>query len=254
MVGSEASQLVKALSGVDPPQGVQPVEHARALRECALGRDDLGDVARLAEQAEMVFRLAAVEDYTNAPRLTALMDSAVSVLGGLQKYRQWHMALSLSEERGKALATQEPTLSVDQRIALSGHDIERQRIQLDSELAVLQAVISFASLAIKNLMLLNGGAAVAILAFVGHLVANEQQGLASEFSGALTLFGVGALLGGVVSGLSYLAQVAFHAATNSHWIGKLGEPLRISAILCAISGYTVFGVGLWRAASVTLAS
>jgi cation transporter-like permease len=98
----------------------------------------------------------------------------------------------------------------------SGH---YYRAQVDFDLEELRAVNAAGQSAIKSSMLVNGGAAVALLAFIGHLATDPQTiGAVPNFAVPLTSFVVGVWLGGLSAGFTYLT-----AAGRSV---KLGDPDR----------------------------
>ncbi len=77
--------------------------------------------------------------------------------------------------------------------------------------------------------MINGGAALAILAFVGQIAGKPLNGLGPVVEGALDSlmwFVMGALFGVITAGLSYLAQLAFTDKAN-----KLGRCFQVSAIV-----------------------
>lgn len=69
------------------------------------------------------------------------------------------------------------------------------------------ATIKYSEAAIRGLFLLNGGACLALLTFIGSLANKEQIiGADLDFSRALILFAIGALLAVLVSAASYISQ------------------------------------------------
>lgn len=71
-----------------------------------------------------------------------------------------------------------------------------------------QAVITIGQGALKSGALINGGACVAILAFIGNVV-TKNTSMISGLSSALMIFGFGLLLAAVASGTTYLSQANF---------------------------------------------
>ncbi len=64
--------------------------------------------------------------------------------------------------------------------------------------------------AIRAATLINGGAAVAMLAFIGHLASIQAKStVIMDFAGPLRLFVIGVLLGSVASGVTYLAHTFY---------------------------------------------
>jgi hypothetical protein len=131
------------------------------------------------------------------------------------------------------------------------NELEQHRIQRDSINASVNAAVTFAGAAIKGLLIINGGAAVAIIAFLGHLSDNPAAGPAkiAALAPALIAFGWGALLGAMVAALAYLSQLFFsqHVATEARCSLILGEVFRWTAVAVAAAGYVVFAIGLYTA-------
>ena len=67
------------------------------------------------------------------------------------------------------------------------------------------AVITIGQGALKSGALINGGACVALLAFIGNIITKEPS-MISGLSTALLIFGGGLLFAAISSGTTYLAQ------------------------------------------------
>lgn len=96
-----------------------------------------------------------------------------------------------------------------------------------------KAVIVAGQNAIKTMILINGGAAVAMLAFIGNFAGKLQNG-PSFLAPSLLLFAIGSFLGGSVSGLTYLSRWLFANEKTIDW------GLRLN-ILCIVAGAASFG-------------
>lgn len=121
---------------------------------------------------------------------------------------------------------------------------ERHKATVEGWKNGFDAVIDFAELAIKSLLLLCGGAAVALLSFAGSRGATSQVSL-DAYANAVMLFG-GAAAGAVTTaGLSYLAQTCFNAHAQG-W-EPFGEKLRYAAIVIWFGSLAAFGYGSWTA-------
>ena len=72
-----------------------------------------------------------------------------------------------------------------------------------------RAVIEFSLAGVKVVVLINGGAAIAILALVGHLYSVQGQGDPASFAPALLIFAFGVFLGAVGAVCAYVAQHEF---------------------------------------------
>jgi len=103
------------------------------------------------------------------------------------------------------------------------------------------AQVAFAQDALRGIVLLNGGAVVALLAFFGQAWSkNEAQAAAvmSYLRTSLILLVLGALSGIVAQGLAYLAQQAFVEGSRT-----AGRHLRRGCITFAIAGMYFFAHG-----------
>jgi hypothetical protein len=109
---------------------------------------------------------------------------------------------------------------------------------------MFRSVIQAGNNALRTAFLMNGGASVALLAFVGHLssVAPERV---PTLAPSLAVFVGGVLVAALASGVTYLSQW-FYAGEQS-WQRKTGFALNIAAILLGLGAYGVFGFGMWRA-------
>jgi len=113
--------------------------------------------------------------------------------------------------------------------------------------ALIRAGADYALAAIRGLILINGAAAIALLAFLGDAATNS--GLPPDklriFGDAMILFGWGAFLGALTAGFSYLAQILFTEKPSWIWCGNV---MRFVAISTAIGGFALFLVALEKAA------
>ena len=90
--------------------------------------------------------------------------------------------------------------------------IESNKYQHESDIELFRSVTTAGQSAIKSSFILNGGAAIAALAFIGHLVESNLKKVAI-FSACLLPFTYGVLTVAVMSGFTYLSQW-FHASSN----------------------------------------
>jgi hypothetical protein len=120
--------------------------------------------------------------------------------------------------------------------------IETNKRNHEGQLEMFRSVIMSGQAAIKSSFLLNGGAAVAMLAFIGHLAQFKAEKVPA-FSACLLPFAYGVLAIAVTSGLTYLSQW-FYASTRP-WARKVGFGLNMLSILLGISSYGFFVWGLF---------
>ena len=120
--------------------------------------------------------------------------------------------------------------------------IETNKRDHEGRLEMFRSVITSGQAAIKSSFLLNGGAAVAMLAFIGHLAQFKPEKV-SAFSACLLPFAYGVLAIAVTSGLTYLSQW-FYSSTHSLAL-RVGFWLNILCILLGFSSYGFFARGLF---------
>jgi len=121
--------------------------------------------------------------------------------------------------------------------------IESNKQAHEGQLEMFRSVITSGQGAIKSSFWLNGGAAVAVLAFVGHL-AQFAAAKVPVFAACLVPFACGVLAIAVTSGSTYLSQW-FYASTRS-WGQRVGFWLNILCIAFGLASYACFIWGLFR--------
>ena len=95
-------------------------------------------------------------------------------------------------------------------------------------------------------MTINGGAAVALLAFVGHVVTTgHAQGLVARFAWLLTLFVLGVLGGAVAFGVRYLTQWFYRRRHQ-----RAGHTCNLLSVLFTIGCYFVFAIAALQLYSI----
>jgi ABC-type multidrug transport system permease subunit len=114
-----------------------------------------------------------------------------------------------------------------------------------SGLEMFRTVILAGQNALKTAFLMNGGATVALLAFLGKL-SDQHQDKIAIFSSSLIVFVFGVLAITLASGSTYLSQ-AFFAAGSKSWEQKTGFWLNILTIAFCLSSYGLFIWGAIRA-------
>lgn len=105
--------------------------------------------------------------------------------------------------------------------------LEVMKLNHASELEAFRSVIAVGANAAKSFMIINGGAAIALLAFLGNIWnKNSTPEATAAIAGSLLIFCMGVLCSGVCSGFTYLSQ---YCTANS----GLGEkkPWKNAAII-----------------------
>jgi hypothetical protein len=111
---------------------------------------------------------------------------------------------------------------------------------------------SYGRASIQSALLLNGGASVALLAFLGNLaIAHQTTGLTGNFvafRGAFLCFGIGVMLAASSSVVAFLIQnVAIAHLKEAE--GKMGRRLRAIGIGMVVAALVSFAVGITVAAN-----
>ncbi len=119
--------------------------------------------------------------------------------------------------------------------------IEANKYQHEGHLEMFRSVIASGQSAMKSSFMLNGGAAVALLAFIAHL-AEFRADKVPEFSACLLPFAFGVLAIVIASGCTYLSQLLFSNAREG--VRKAGFWVNILCICLGIASYVLFICGL----------
>ncbi len=120
--------------------------------------------------------------------------------------------------------------------------VEANKHQHEQQLEMFRSVITSGQGAIKSSFLLNGGAAVALLAFIGHL-AQFNAAKVATFAPCLLPFSLGVLVVAVTSGFTYLSQWLY--ASTHAGAHKVGFIFNILCILLGLGSYALFACGLF---------
>ncbi|MDX1070470.1 hypothetical protein GOL32_18130 [Sinorhizobium medicae] len=122
--------------------------------------------------------------------------------------------------------------------------VEEHKSRHSTDLEMFKSVITAGQGAIKTAFAMNSGAAVALLAFIGHL-ARFQPAQVPVLAWTLLPFTSGVFLSGLLSGTTYLSQWLYAGEKESH--RKAGYALNIFAILLGLATYGCFVWGMWCA-------
>lgn len=109
--------------------------------------------------------------------------------------------------------------------------------QKDSSLEMFRSVINAGQSALKAAMMMNGGAAVALLALLGHAASDAStKSLVAKLAYPLFLFVLGVLCSGVAAGITYVSQSFFSCQKNTvaHTTNGVG-------IFLVAAAYSLFG-------------
>ncbi len=114
---------------------------------------------------------------------------------------------------------------------------------------MLKAVLEAGKSALQALLLINGGAVVALLGVMSNLVGkSEGAPLARYLALPLLQFGTGVLLGAVGFAFRYLSQACYSDSEDPNdTLHRAGNWMRYAAILTALGGYVLFGFAVANA-------
>ncbi|MGA3164120.1 MAG: hypothetical protein ABSD77_08020 [Verrucomicrobiota bacterium] len=155
---------------------------------------------------------------------------------GIQYIEVSALLAFLSElERAAPAATEDVKFQHESQLAF-------HRSQHEASLEMFRSVIDAGRTALKTCILINGGAAIALLAFIGNLYSKGNVSIAPGLTSALIHFSIGVFLAGLTSGFTYLAQGCFHRNRI-----KMGEIFNWIGISFVVFAYFLFLVGIFEA-------
>lgn len=122
------------------------------------------------------------------------------------------------------------------------------RQQHEFNLEMLRATITTGQTALKSSLLINGGAAVATLAFVGNLLGRKEsyQALLNFIPESLVCFVFGVLSAAIAAGCSYFSQAGYGDEFGKA-SRKVGVIRHLLAVIAVVTSYVLFGRGAWLA-------
>lgn len=128
-------------------------------------------------------------------------------------------------------------------------NIEEMKLNEAIRLESFRSTINVGMNAAKSCMLINGGASVALLAFIGNIWAKDSLDIAAMLvSKGLLIFCAGVFLAALCSGFTYLAQSSYTSSqlgTIKKWV-VWGRICNVIAILSALLSLIVFGLGSYQ--------
>ncbi len=112
------------------------------------------------------------------------------------------------------------------------------RLGRDAEM--MGGIIAYGNLALKSVILVNGAAAVALLAFLGHIWGTNDATLnvAVKAGESLGWFVAGTCVGVAAAGMAYVAQVVFLEVGQ-----RPGNIARVFVVALGIVGLVDFAIG-----------
>ena len=180
--------------------------------------DDLSRaLAQVKQQGQEVVSIVALESYL------ANLKGHVEKVGELDRIKLDSDLASFRAEHERILAHYD---------AQQKHSVE-----------MIRSVFAYGQAALKSSILINGGAAAALLAFIGKIWSEETgQAAVNALTNALVLFSFGVLAGAIGTAATYLSQLSY----TSSWT-KIGVGFHVLTILIVAAAYVLFGLGSYEA-------
>jgi hypothetical protein len=125
--------------------------------------------------------------------------------------------------------TVENQVRVDFRLA-------HYQAQLESSSQMFESVLAYGKHALNAIMIINAGAAVALLSLIGSLTNAAMPTAGAKFAFPLLLFVLGVVFSALASGGSYCTQ--FFYAENSDQ--KAGRRFHIATVVFVVCAYLIF--------------
>jgi hypothetical protein len=119
-------------------------------------------------------------------------------------------------------------------------EIENYKAQISYDIEMVKSVKEAGQTALKTSFLINAGAAVALLAFIGNIWNKTQAAIVIKaLANSLGIFSVGVLFVAIATGITYLTYNFYALKWN-----KTGAMVNIVSILCVIMSYITFIFGI----------
>lgn len=120
--------------------------------------------------------------------------------------------------------------------------------QNQENLEMLKATLEAGKSALHSLLIINGGAVIALLGVMSNLVGNpDGVALAKYLALPLIQFGLGVLCGALGFAFRYFSQDCYGNAAETNEYEKWGGRFRYAAIGLAGVGYFLFGFAITNA-------
>ncbi|MCK6652272.1 hypothetical protein L8R07_07340 [Enterobacter roggenkampii] len=128
--------------------------------------------------------------------------------------------------------------------------LEILKINNNFQIESFKAAISIGANACRTFLIMNGGAAIALLAFLGNIWnKNSSETAATAIATALMLFCGGVFLAGLCAGLSYFSQCLFASSElgTKKFQSYSGHAINIFACLSGAGSMVIFAYGSYSA-------
>lgn len=117
---------------------------------------------------------------------------------------------------------------------------------IELQLDLFRSVLTSAHSALKAIMVINGGAALALLTLIGNMMTKDMDSRILLLSRSIELFCYGLLAAVIAAGLTYGAQFCFLNALQLkvRWLYPAGIIVQIVTIIVVITSYILFILGV----------
>lgn len=132
-------------------------------------------------------------------------------------------------------------------------DRERWLHELRTMQTMFRALVDFALITIRSLVLVNGAAIVGIITFTGNMWSKRSpsaEHLAKSIAPAIGYFATGLVLALLTAGFAYIAQVVYVELKRPQPALHVGNWIRAAAILFAVLSLVAFIVGAYASVAV----
>lgn len=160
-----------------------------------------------------------------------------------------HMLVSLRSHAGEE--TKQPL----DPVILTAHwknendrNIAQYNAQSAAALEMFKSVISYGQMTLKGALLINGGAAVAMLALISNLWGRVLDPFSMyHLAKAVTLFGTGVLSAGLAIGFTYVTQCSYERAMANSKYKLASYVVHGITVIIALISFIMFGMGIFQA-------
>lgn len=145
------------------------------------------------------------------------------------------------------------SMSTEQRRQAHESGLAQYNATLNNQLENFRQVMAAGKEAINASIIINGGAVIALMSFMGNSVGKSKTNYLMALAYPLFMFGAGVFCGGVAFGTRYISQF-FYADFNSPKKVRCGHWFNAISWLLIISSYLAFLIAVFGCYGSFLAS
>ena len=150
----------------------------------------------------------------------------------------------LKSEINNAEVIDKKKSEVDLAVFRAEHErnIAHYEAQQLHSIEIFRSVIAYGQAVLKSAILINGGAAVALLAFIGNIWAKGiSQDAVNSLTSSIAFFAYGVLVAALGTAGSYFTQYCYYE--GFHRAAIVFHVLTVLIVICA---FMLFGFGAWE--------